>query len=155
MKLTKKVKRSNIKNGGKTEKMLEKTGKDGVGTSTRFSSTNQPENRGRKKELFRGYIEENDLSLADVKNTIKNMIAAKTLDELREDVKSGQYSALITGFIMAYIKSCTKGNPSFLAWLTEVLFGKQVQPIRHEGDMKVTIKPAPKALPVPDENDSK
>jgi len=49
---------------------------------SRFTSDKQPKNRGRKKSIFGKLSRENDLSLDDIRKVYKNILTAKSFQEL-------------------------------------------------------------------------
>lgn len=68
----------------------------------RFSSTNQPENRGRKPSRLKAFIEDNGLSHADLNNTIKYIfpMTEKELHELKNDPEKPILMRLLVGAIL-------------------------------------------------------
>ncbi len=52
--------------------------------STRFTPHKQPKNRGRKKSIFGPLAKENNLSLDDIRKVYKNILTAKSFNELDE-----------------------------------------------------------------------
>jgi Ca2+-binding EF-hand superfamily protein len=57
------------------------------GVNTQFSSSNQPNNPGRKKNIIKQYIKDYDVSLDDIKAMITNLIFVYTPDEINNFLK--------------------------------------------------------------------
>ena len=68
----------------------------------RFSSTNQPANRGRKPSRLKAFIEDNGLSHSDLNNTIKYIfpMTEKELNELKNDPEKPILMRLLVGAIL-------------------------------------------------------
>ena len=64
------------------------------GRKSRFTPDKQPKNRGRKKSIFGKLARENDLSLDDIRKVYKNILTAKSFQEL-EAVKVN-YPSILT-----------------------------------------------------------
>jgi hypothetical protein len=116
------------------------------GRATRFSSENQPAKKGRKPYKLKKYIKDNDLSLHDQILIFKELIAKRTLDEIKQIVKAGrdrdgvEVSVLIWGFCVAFLADCKKGMPAVGIYnqMLDREHGKARQPIEHSGAVGVT-----------------
>lgn len=77
-------------------------GKNNPPIEHRFSSTNQPANRGRKPSRLKAFIEDNGLSHADLNNTIKYIfpMTEKELNELKNDPEKPILMRLLVGAIL-------------------------------------------------------
>jgi hypothetical protein len=87
-----------------------------VGKATRFSSTNQPKNRGRKASLLKHYIQKVDLGIDDQIIIFENIVCTHTANELKEMVTTGkdpltgkEVPGLVWGFIIAWLSDSKKG----------------------------------------------
>ena len=77
-------------------------GKNNPPVEHRFSSFNQPENRGRKPSRLKAFIEDNGLSHSDLNNTIKYIfpMTEAELSELKNDPDKPILMRLLVGAIL-------------------------------------------------------
>jgi len=68
----------------------------------KFTSANQPANRGRKKSIFGSLEKESQLSLDDIRKVYKNILTAKNFDVL-EEVKA-KYPTVLTEMTIDMLK---------------------------------------------------
>jgi hypothetical protein len=115
--------------------------KDGI--NTRFSSTNQPANRGRKPSVVAKYIKDNGVAMSDIKALItsllfaydKNDIAA-LLNNKKESVPIG-----ISLILKAIITDLQKGSMANLDKLLDRACGKPGQTIDVTADTNIQLLP--------------
>jgi hypothetical protein len=70
------------------------------GENTRFSSSNQPDNRGRKPSKLKKFIKEYDISLQDIQILMKNIMFAYSFEEIQELVKKTEKLPVAVGVII-------------------------------------------------------
>jgi hypothetical protein len=115
--------------------------KDGV--KTQFSSTNQPENRGRKPSLLARYIKENGVSITDIKLMIGSFVFAYNTKEIATLLKDKDNPppigvSLILGALSDDLKKKSLGN---LEKLMDRAYGRPTQKdIVEFGDIPDTAK---------------
>lgn len=103
-----------------------------AGIPYRFSSTNQPANRGRLPSKLKKYIKENSVSKADCDAIFKNIIFGKTLEELQEMIKPGNKEKLpliVVGLIASCVQDVQKGTMREMNNHIDRLWGKPAQMI--------------------------
>lgn len=130
------------KSKGKVETLLDKNGsKTGdyeVGNKKppkdkQFSSTNQPANNGRKPSLLKAYIQDNGVSIQDVRLVFKNIIFEKTKEELDELLHDESQPMLVRTITGAYLKDFESGRIDIINSLLDRIFGKADQAIQLSG----------------------
>jgi hypothetical protein len=105
--------------------------KDGV--KTQFSSTNQPENSGRRPSVFAKYIKENRLSLDDMRAVISSLLgySAPEINAILKDKVERPPIAIVL-LLKAITADMNKGDLSNFIKLAERAFGKPEKTINHE-----------------------
>ncbi|GMO33856.1 MAG: hypothetical protein Ta2B_14310 [Termitinemataceae bacterium] len=102
-----------------------------IGKGNRFSSTNQPENRGRKPSKIKKLIKKYDLPKSDVDAIIQNLLFDHTVGELSEiaqdDDKKSALPAFAAYLMVLLEKSTSKGDPRVLSYFLDRVYGKPVQ----------------------------
>lgn len=114
------------------------------GKGNRFSSTNQPENRGRKPSLYKhiktliGTDAEVELSREDFFKLIQFLLE-QPADNLKKIAESRNTPIWIIGMIQAIIKDTRDGRTNTINSLFDRLFGKASQPItgKEEGPIEL------------------
>jgi 3-deoxy-D-manno-octulosonate 8-phosphate phosphatase KdsC-like HAD superfamily phosphatase len=99
---------------------------------TRFSSEYQPANRGRKPSKLKKWIKENGVSKSDYIAIFNNIIATRTIGELRamvEGDKKNDLPVIVACCISAFIHDATKGTLVSLNTILDRVMGKPSQTI--------------------------
>ena len=99
---------------------------------TRFTSTNQPKNNGRKPSRLKAEIEEKDISIQDVRIAFKYILDMneKEIDALVND-KSKNF--LLRCLTKAFKEDYEKGNLNNTQVILDRIFGKAKEYIEHSG----------------------
>ena len=105
-----------------------KVGKYHPPVEHRFSSENQPANRGRKPSRLKKYIEDNGLSATDLSATIK-YILPMTEAELKELEKDETQPILMRLFVKAILKDMSSSGTYNLLQLFNRAFGAPKQDV--------------------------
>lgn len=103
-----------------------------AGIPHRFSSTNQPEKRGRLPSKLKKYAKDNAVSKTDLDFIFKNVIFGKTLDELQEMIKpenKGKLPLIVVGLIASCIHDVQHGTMKEMNNHIDRLWGKPAQQI--------------------------
>jgi hypothetical protein len=113
-----------------------------IGKGNRFTSKNQPKNRGRKPSIFKKWSKEYDISEKDIKDLMLNLTFAYTVGEVKElikqaekDGKEGNVDKLPLGvaqFLSGSIRDINRGD--LKAWwsMLDRSYGKPEKTINHE-----------------------
>jgi hypothetical protein len=121
-----------------------------IGKGNRFTSTNQPKNRGRKPSIFKKWSKEYDISEKDIKDLMLNLTFAYTVGEVKELIKQaeenekeGNVDKLPLGvaqFLAGSVRDIKRGD--LKAWwsMLDRSYGKPAQSIEMSasGDMLFT-----------------
>jgi hypothetical protein len=102
------------------------------GAAYRFSSTNQPANRGRKPSKLKKWIKENGVSKEDFIRLFENLIAVRTVEELKEMVKGNNKNKLPTIValcISAFIHDMETGSLTSTNTILDRVMGKPTQQV--------------------------
>jgi hypothetical protein len=86
-----------------------------------FSSTNQPQNRGRKPSKLKKWVKEYNVGTADYRAIFNNLIACKTVEELQDMIKKGNVEKLpvvVVACAAAVVDDIQHGR---LTWTNTVL----------------------------------
>ena len=105
---------------------------------TRFTSENQPKNRGRKKSKLKGMIEKNDLGADDINNMLSNLID-KDQDELQEIANDSKTPIIMRTFAGALLKDIKDERTGTLENMLDRWVGKATQKVEQTGDMELKI----------------
>jgi hypothetical protein len=102
------------------------------GEKTQFSSTNQPENSGRRPSVFAKYIRENRVSLDDLRVLISSLLgySAPEIDAILKDKVNSPPVAIVL-LLKAITADMKKGDLSNFVKLVERTFGKPEKTINH------------------------
>lgn len=122
----------------------------GKATQVKKGSAGLP-GAGRKPSKLKKYIKDNNMSANDYTDIFETITTKYSFNEIKKMVQSGKdgkgkdLTALVWGFMVAWLADCKKGLSSggIYAQLTERKYGKAVQPIA--ADINVTaaaISPA-------------
>lgn len=93
--------------------------------STRFTPHKQPKNRGRKKSIFGPLAKENNLSLDDIRKVYKNILTAKSFNEL-DEIKA-RYPSTLTDMTIDMLKQDKVGR----------LTGRKMRIKTHDGEKEI------------------
>lgn len=94
-----------------------------IGQETRFSSENQPNNSGRKKNRFAHLKDLYELSSNDMDNIIKYLLSLEK-NELMEMAKKDDSPVILIAFASAIIDAIKKGNITQINYMLDRLHGK-------------------------------
>ena len=75
----------------------------------RFSSTNQPANRGRKPSKLKKYIKDNGITSSDMAHAFRYVLGL-TIEQLKDLIKDTSKPAIIVVAASAVLKDFTKGK---------------------------------------------
>lgn len=131
------------KSKGNAENLLDKNGNDSgkayaVGKGkppkeTQFTSENQPANAGRKPSLLKAYIQDNGVSIQDVRLVFKNIIFEKTKEQLDELLGDESQPMLIRAIVGAYLKDFESGRIDIINSILDRIYGKADQSVQLSG----------------------
>ncbi len=116
-----------------------------AGYRTRFSSTNQPANRGRKPSKLKQWIKEQNVSNEDFVAIFKTIIATKTLEELEEMVAGDNKKKLpviVALCISAFLHDMKTGTLTAANSVLDRIMGKPTQQVdlsTKRGDLPESI----------------
>lgn len=99
----------------------------------RFTSENQPENRGRKKSKLSAFIQESEIGADDINKVIKNVIFEKSQKELQQLLEDVDQPMLIRVFIRAYLEDFKRGDLTRFETLANRAIGKPKEVVEIEG----------------------
>lgn len=100
-----------------------------IGKLTQFTSENQPENAGRKKNRFKETQKDYDLSLDDMRQMMMDLLSMKP-QELKELLTNEDEPIFKHVIAKAIIKSGEQGNWTQVNYMADRLFGKATE--KHE-----------------------
>jgi hypothetical protein len=100
-----------------------------IGKETRFSSTNQPENVGRKRNIFKDTQKNYDMSIEDMRQMLIDLLSLKP-EELKELIQNKETPAFKLVIASAIIDSIKKGNWTQVNYMADRLFGRTTE--KHE-----------------------
>jgi len=115
------------------------------GIPFRFSKTNQPQNRGRKPDKLKAFLEAYDLSSSDINAVLQNILFAYTTEDLKEIFGKGKKRnvPLFITFIMKLLTTSTaKGNEKPIAYCLDRMFGKPMQQVNMSLENDLPTDPA-------------
>jgi predicted RecB family endonuclease len=110
-----------------------------IGKDTRFSATNQPENAGRKKNVWKHLHDKFVLSSNDVSAIIKNL-SSMSKEEIEELTKKPETTMLELAYISAYIQCVKKGTLSELETMLNRVIGKVKDTQEIGGTININVK---------------
>jgi hypothetical protein len=97
-----------------------------------FSSTNQPENRGRKPSKLKKWVKEYSVSAEDFTAIFKNIIACKTVEELQTMTEKGNAEKLpivVVACAMAVADDIQRGRLTWTNTVLDRVMGKPTQQV--------------------------
>lgn len=98
-----------------------------------FSSTYQPERNGRKPDILKAYISDNNLSANDVSNTIKSILPM-TEKEMQDMAGDSEKPILMRLLVAAIANDIETGSVANLMNLLNRAYGAPKQAIEHSVD---------------------
>jgi hypothetical protein len=120
------------------------------GKNTRFSKTNQPKTRGRKKRQLKRFIKETNLSIEDQVLIFEEITCNYDINEIKKMISSGKddkgepLSGLLWGFLVAWIKDTQRGWSSggINTALRERKYGKVPEKVHQVNEDVTSLTPA-------------
>ena len=109
-----------------------------IGKGNRFTSENQPENAGRKKNIWKHLRDEYDLSAEDVAAIIMKL-SSMNKEELKAFTEDSKTSMLELAFASAYIQAVKKGTLSELETMLNRTIGKVKDNVSITSDLPISI----------------
>lgn len=108
------------------------------GEKTRFSSSNQPATRGRKKNKFNYLKDQYELSSSDVNNIIV-YLSSLTLSELRDIAQNEKTSSIIIAYASAILSSIKNGELNNIEMMLNRSIGKPSENVNLKSDLPIKI----------------
>lgn len=116
-----------------------------IGKGNRFSSDNQPNNVGRKKNIFKEIQSNFELSIDDMRQVIQDILSM-SIDEIKQ-LKDNKNEPAFRLAIASAIFQCIKsGNWTQINYMFDRLFGKPVEHKEIKVDEFLDIKDLKKIL---------
>jgi hypothetical protein len=117
-----------------------------AGIPYRFSSTNQPSNRGRKPSKLKAWIKDHNVSSDDFVALFTTIIATHTLEELEEmvnDENKPKLPVIIALCISAFLRDMKTGTMTSANTVLDRIMGKPTQQINlgRAGGTELPIDP--------------
>lgn len=106
-------------------------------TGKRFSSTNQPPNAGRKKNVFKKFKEKFDLSADDVDNIVEYLLS-QPLEKLVEIMKDPKQTVIVVNFASAVLAGIKAGDLDAIEKLLNRKIGKPKEKIELSGNIQTS-----------------
>lgn len=116
--------------------MIGKDQNSDIGKETQFSSTNQPDNSGRKKKIYT-ILKEKGYSGDDIKTAFGEM-AWYTLGELQEVHKDDAKPVIMRIVANQLFLALKKGDWTKIKEILEHVIGKPTTNLNHQGDLNLT-----------------
>jgi hypothetical protein len=107
-------------------------------TGKRFSSTNQPANSGRKKNVFKRFKEKFDLSADDVDNIIEYLLS-QPIEKLSEIIKDPKQTVIVVNFATAVLTGVKSGDLDAIEKLLNRRIGKPKEKLELSGSAIVYL----------------
>ena len=117
-----------------------------AGVRTRFSSTYQPANRGRKPSKLKKWIKENGVSNDDFIAIFKNIIATHTIEELQvmiEGDNKNKLPVIVALCISAFIHDMKTGTLTAANSILDRVMGKPTQQVILGSGDRTELPPDP------------
>jgi hypothetical protein len=117
-----------------------------AGVRTRFSSSYQPENRGRKPSKLKKWIKANGVSNEDFIAIFRNIIATHTIEELQRMIEGDNKNKLpviVALCISAFIHDMKNGTLTAANSVLDRILGKPTQQINLGGGDRTELPPDP------------
>jgi nitrogenase molybdenum-iron protein alpha/beta subunit len=118
-----------------------------AGVATRFSSTYQPPNRGRKPSQLKAWIKENNVSNEDFIAIFTTIIAVHTLEELEEMVNEKnkpKLPVIVALCISAFLRDMKTGTLTAANSILDRIMGKPTQQINFGGSSGTELPADPR-----------
>jgi len=95
----------------------------------RFSKTYKPANTGRRKSYLKEFIDEDRISLADLKVILENLLLDYSFGDIEKIFARGQKTlpVAIAGYIKAMTNDLKKGKRDAIDALMDRVYGKPTQ----------------------------
>lgn len=110
-----------------------------IGKGNRFTAENQPEGRGRRRNLFTRLKGKFNLSQGDLENIV-TFLCSQTVDKLKEIMLDPKQPVIIVAFARAIQADIQKGSITSLSALLDRRLGKPKQAIAGIEDEPLLIK---------------
>jgi hypothetical protein len=117
-----------------------------AGIRTRFSSTYQPANRGRKPSKLKKWIKENGVCNEDFIAIFKNIIATHTIEELNQMIEGdakNKLPVIVALCISAFIHDMKTGTLTAANSILDRIMGKPTQQLILGGGDRTELPPDP------------
>lgn len=101
----------------------------------KFTSDNQPKDKGRKKSQLKDFVKTCNVSSSDVTKVFQNLILGSTVDELKELVKpanQGSQPVLVILCVKAFLKDMKNGTLKESNTVIDRILGKPIQQLTIE-----------------------
>ena len=95
----------------------------------RFTSENQPENKGRKKNKLKELIKESQFSTADIRAIFANIISIQSIEDIKQMITDKETDFMLKAYLKAMLNDYQKGKTDTIDKLIEYAFGKPKQVI--------------------------
>jgi hypothetical protein len=124
--------RGKIVGGGAVAELTEKQRAALAAGRKPFTSTNQPENKGRKPSKLKKWVKEYNVGAADYRAIFNNIIACKTVDELKDMIKKenvGKLPVIVVSCAAAVVDDIQHGRMTWVNTVLDRVMGKPMQQI--------------------------
>ena len=114
------------------------------GKGSRFSTSYQPEKRGRLPSKLKKFCKDNSISKADVDMVFKNLIFGKTIEELQEMIRSPireNLPVIIVLLVSAFIHDMNSGTLKEVNTVLDRIWGKATQKVEADVNVPVMLTP--------------
>lgn len=108
---------------------MDKRAENVIGKGNRFSSTNQPANRGRKPQLYKTIVKSGYNISREEYISIQRTLIQNTKEELEEMAKKEDTPIWVAIICRALIRSGSKGELQVLTDVSDRIFGKPKQEV--------------------------
>ncbi|MDR2536567.1 MAG: hypothetical protein LBD29_11120 [Treponema sp.] len=106
-----------------------------------FTSDYQPKNPGRKPSKLKKWVKEYNVGAADYKAIFNNIIACKTVEELKDMIKKGNVEKLpvvVIACAAAVVDDIQHGRMTWINTVLDRVMGKPVQAVEASGHIDIT-----------------
>jgi hypothetical protein len=107
-----------------------------------FTSTNQPENKGRKPSKLKKWVKEYNVGAADYRAIFNNIIACKTVDELKDMIKKknvGKFPVVVVACAAAVVDDIQRGRLTWTNTVLDRVMGKAKDGVDIRGGKDISI----------------
>ena len=101
----------------------------------KFTSDNQPKNKGRKKSQLKDFVKTCNVSSSDVIKVFQHLIFGSTVEELKELVKpvnQGSQPVIVILLVKAFLEDMKNGTLREVNTVLDRVLGKPVQQLTIE-----------------------